>query len=359
MTDADGAATPWWYHIGALVPAVVVVTSVLSQSKNISALAQLGNLESRSLAEDGIARKDDNDVRTKRIEEAKNLIKDKDRLYFTLATFNIGFTCFLFGRFPQYFYMWHVPKVFILVFIRYILFRAEQKQLLLLDFCYWANWLSVYYLIFSPTDGELFQVLFLVANGPLAWSILAFQQSIVLHSPQHMISVFIHISPMMLTLGLRWSPSDFVVLSPPGVSDAPFDLVWRALTRFYLPWSFMYYAWVFVFLADSVKKRGLQTLFDRVLSMAPFLSKIRDPTAHQFVRKAVYLTIHALFGSIVMLFAALMYHSEAAHWAFAVAVCCASAWNGAGFYSKVWATRYHQEVEEAAHAHLGVPKKSK
>ncbi|KAJ1486541.1 hypothetical protein T484DRAFT_1745547 [Baffinella frigidus] len=31
MTDADGAATPWWYHIGALVPAVVVVTSVLSQ----------------------------------------------------------------------------------------------------------------------------------------------------------------------------------------------------------------------------------------------------------------------------------------------------------------------------------------
>ena len=160
----------------------------------------------------------------------------------------------------------------------------------------------------------------------------------MLHSPQHMISVFIHVSPMILTMGLRWSPSAFGVHAAPGVADDPISLLKRALMRFYLPWVVLYYVWVFVFLADKVKRRGLQTLFDRVLSMAPALSKLPDPTGHQFVRKAVYLTLHCLFGSVVMLFAGFMYHSQAAHWAFALAVCCASAWNGAGFYSKVWAT---------------------
>lgn len=79
-------------------------------SKNVAALAQLGSVESRSLADDGVARSDDSESRSKLIKQAKDLIHDKDRLLFTLAVFNIGFTCFLFGRAPNMFYLWHIPK---------------------------------------------------------------------------------------------------------------------------------------------------------------------------------------------------------------------------------------------------------
>jgi hypothetical protein len=51
-----------------------------------------------------------------------------------------------------------------------------------------------------------FQIVFAAANGPLAWSILAFNQALVFHKWQNVTSVFIHISPMMLTYGLRWHP---------------------------------------------------------------------------------------------------------------------------------------------------------
>jgi hypothetical protein len=45
----------------------------------------------------------------------------------------------------------------------------------------------------------------IAGSGPLAWSILAFNQALIFHSWQHVTSVFIHISPMMLTFGLRWN----------------------------------------------------------------------------------------------------------------------------------------------------------
>ena len=45
---------------------------------------------------------------------------------------------------------------------------------LVADFCYWANFLCLYYLWVNPHSAEVFKVVFMVANGPLAWAVLAF-----------------------------------------------------------------------------------------------------------------------------------------------------------------------------------------
>eukprot|EP00293_Proteomonas_sulcata_P007630 CAMPEP_0184291346 /NCGR_PEP_ID=MMETSP1049-20130417/3395_1 /TAXON_ID=77928 /ORGANISM="Proteomonas sulcata, Strain CCMP704" /LENGTH=248 /DNA_ID=CAMNT_0026598779 /DNA_START=563 /DNA_END=1310 /DNA_ORIENTATION=- len=208
----------------------------------------------------------------------------------------------------------------------------------------------MWYVLGAPTSGKWFQVLFLAANGPLAWSILAFSQSLVLHSPQHMISVFIHTSPMMLTLCLRWSPSDFVVETTEPGDDSVLAMMTRGVLWFYLPWVVFYYLWVFVAMADRVKSRGYQTLFDRVTGMAVGkpLTAVKDSTEHQLLRKAIYLAAHLCFGITSMYFACLMYHSQWAHWSFALCICSASAWNGASFYGKVWAAKYASQVMEQA-----------
>jgi hypothetical protein len=121
---------------------------------------------------------------------------------------------------------------------------------------------------------------------------------------QHMISVFIHTSPMILTMALRWSkpcPGDssrFATVTPPNVSDSVPSLVYRGVLYFYLPWVLLYYLWVFVLLGDHVKRKGYSTLFDRVTGMAlgKKLTSIRDKTQHELVRKAVYLLCHLAFG---------------------------------------------------------------
>ena len=417
----------------AFVPSLIVIGAVLKQSKNISALAQLGrcvavgagvrmgrrrrsirastgawgvgarlcpvrsfcfpaaficvcvcmhSVAGRSVELEGVVREDV--ARKKAIDAEAEKIQDIDKMTFTLSAFNIGMTCFWFGRWPETFYLWHIPKVFVLTAVRWYLFKGEGKHYLLYDFCYWANGLSVFYTLFRPIDPICFQVLFLVANGPLAWSILAFSQSLVLHSMQHMISVFIHTSPMILTMALRWhkpcdgATSRFATVPPPDVSASVPSMVYRGVAYFYLPWVVLYYLWVFVLMGEHVKRKGYSTLFDRITGMAlgKKLASIRDQTHLELVRKAVYLLCHLGFGTLTMSFAALFYHNEAAHFTFCLSIlrfvltgmsvfailracailqlkmtvclCSASAWNGASFYSKVWAQKYMGQVEQAA-----------
>eukprot|EP00282_Hemiselmis_andersenii_P014290 CAMPEP_0114137926 /NCGR_PEP_ID=MMETSP0043_2-20121206/16033_1 /TAXON_ID=464988 /ORGANISM="Hemiselmis andersenii, Strain CCMP644" /LENGTH=364 /DNA_ID=CAMNT_0001231829 /DNA_START=73 /DNA_END=1167 /DNA_ORIENTATION=+ len=340
----------------AFLPAFLVIVAVVRQSKNVAALAQLGSVVGRSEEKmDGVAEGVVDEARQNALKEhCAALVKDKDKMVFTAAAFNIAFTCFLFGRYPEHFWMWHVPKFVVLTTLRWITFKGEGKHYLLYDFCYWANGLCAFYTLYMPTSPVVFQVLFLVANGPLAWSILAFSQSLVLHSLQHMTSVFIHVSPMLLTLGLRWIDNPgrhgFAVVEEGPDAAGPMLLVARGVVYMYLPWVLIYYTWVFVLMGPRIQSRGYSTLFDRVTGMAigKSIAGVPDTTQQQLIRKAVYLLAHLGFGTGTMCFAALMYQNFYAHFLFAVCVMLASAWNGASFYGKVWALRYQAQVQEAA-----------
>ena len=87
------------------------------------------------------------------------------------------------------------------------------------------------------------------ANGPLAWSVLAFNHAMIFHSYPHVTSAVVHLSPMILSYGLRWhvGPDDarFTVCAG-GVAAACDavgfgELVSNALLRFYLWWNALYY----------------------------------------------------------------------------------------------------------------------
>ena len=95
----------------AFLPSVIVVGAVLKQSKNVSALAQLGSVAGRAGEMDGLVRDSDDSSKKQAVDAEAEKIKDIDKLTFTLSAFNIGMTCFWFGRWPQTFYLWHIPKV--------------------------------------------------------------------------------------------------------------------------------------------------------------------------------------------------------------------------------------------------------
>lgn len=148
------------------------------------------------------------------------------------------------------------------------------------------------------------------ANGPLAWSVLAFNHAMIFHSyvawlndvmnrvsrtslmflafvltlpiatscKAHMTSVVVHVSPLLLSYGLRWyaapvsetsmGATHFLVCDGDAESclDVSFQtLLFGAMARFYLWWLILYYIWIFVALGSYIERNSYQTLWDRIL----------------------------------------------------------------------------------------------
>jgi hypothetical protein len=169
-------------------------------------------------------------------------------------------------------------------------------------------------------------------------SILAFNQSIVFHKWQQVVSVFIHVSPMFLTYGLRWHMSDFNICDdefPTCGSVTATALLSKALLRFYLWWIVLYYVWIFVFLGSYIESRSFKTLYDRVAgNQMKFL--IGEGSAfgssHHLLKKAVYMGCHIVFGCFTMGIACVWWQYWWAHLSFLLTICTCSCYNAAKHY---------------------------
>ena len=334
--------------IASLLPAGLILFAVGRGSKDVSACAQLGSVQGR----------DDTHSERHLLEStltAKGL-KHWDKVFFTLGVVNVALTTYILGLAPTRFYIWHTPKSLVLVLLRYLKFRKLKKHYLLYDFCYWANLLTLAFVWLLPRSSTAFAIVFLCANGPLAWSILAFDQSTIFHSQQHMTSVFIHVSPMLLTFGLRWASADalagtgFAPCAADGCdAESALGLLWVATSRFYVWWVLFYYWWVFVVCDKRVRERGYQTLYDRVSQKGP-LSKIIGAGgvlsgASLVVKRSLYMAFHLLFGTATMALAVLLWFSAAAHLCFVLAICSSSVWNAANFYFEQFAGEYEARIK--------------
>ena len=312
-----------------------IAWSVITQSETVGALAQLGGLQDRWLAQRARA------IPPEAAAAARRLW---DRACFTLGVVNVAGTMYALGAAPAKFYLLHTPKAVLLIGARWLAFLSERppRHLLLLDFCYCVNALGLLYVWAWPGDARLFQIFFVSANGPVAWSVLAFNQALVSHSWQHITSVFVHVSPMLLSYCIRWHAAhEFAVCGddwPRCAAPAPAALVWAAFSRFYAYWLVLYCVFVFIVLGRYIHERGFQTLFDRVSAhgpLAPLLQRLtrEGESELKLVKKAAYIVVHGIVGVVTMSLAAwLLWSEQAAHAAFIVAMCAASTWNASSFY---------------------------
>jgi hypothetical protein len=333
----------WGIAFGTASVLIFIFYSVLTNNKAIGALIQLGDVQRRQEVHDEIATTKKTTDQT----QQPKLSTLTERISFTIGVLNACLTCYIIGSHPTKFYIWYTPKALILTFARWNDFRKRKQHYLLYDFCYWANGLTLYYLWFDPTNAHLFQIVFFCANGPLAWSILAFNQSLVFHKWQQIVSVFIHISPTMLTFGLRWyhDPQFHICDDFPDCTDtSAYTMILRTLTHFYLWWIVVYYLWVFVFLGPYLQSRSFTTLYDRVAgTQMKFLfsdtGALRDH--HHLFKKAVYMCTHVVFGVFTMVVAAMWWWFWWAHLLFILTIATLSAYNASAHYND----QFRVEVE--------------
>ena len=94
----------------------------------------------------------------------------------------------------------------------------------------------------------------------------------------HMTSVVVHVSPLLLSYGLRWYAAPVSDISMGAthfrICDGDAEsclnvsfstLLFGTMPQFYLWWLILYYMWIFVALGSYIERHAYQTLWDRIL----------------------------------------------------------------------------------------------
>lgn len=129
----------------------------------------------------------------------------KDKLCFVIGTIIIIAFAYILGYSPNrgayYFSAVLIP---FLIFLRFFEYKSKGWHYYLVDFCYFGNALIFTFLTMLPKSQILFKVCYLFANGPLAYAIVAFRNSLVFHKIDFLTSLGIHAVPLALMVNFRW-----------------------------------------------------------------------------------------------------------------------------------------------------------
>lgn len=264
----------------------------------------------------------------------------QEKISFMLGVANIFITAMCLTTSAQLMIYWYTIKFAVMISTRAVMYKRKGHHYFLFDFCYFGNSLLLLYLWVLPDSPILFSVVFFFANGPLAWAVPLWKNSLVFHSLDKLTSCFIHISPAFVTWALLWNPNDRQWVQQRyrmcGLTDDSCSLA--STTTFawalglYLLWQVLYVIRVEVFGRKKIQERGYLTS-KIYMSKKGFLAKI---TAARPALKPYELPLFLGFQLIYTVASIaptpLFALSEAAHTAFIAFVGLWSAWNGASFY---------------------------
>lgn len=79
------------------------------------------------------------------------------------------------------------------------MYHRQHYHYFMIDFCYFSNYLLLFYLFFYPSSPHLFILNLANSMGPLLWAIVTWRNSLVFHDIDKITSVFIHIFPVIGT----------------------------------------------------------------------------------------------------------------------------------------------------------------
>lgn len=314
----------------------------------------------------------------------------------TWGLMNVMITTGVVFRGPQFYWLLHMVKSLYYIPVRFVRFRRDNAELYLLDFCYVATYITVIWCLLGLANwwrqletaalnplhqlgvsyGWFFRAGFTFAGGSLGWSVIIFRNSMVLHSVDHMTSVFIHLSPVVLFWCLRWG-GGFGISRLEGWFPNTFDIcrgadaevVDQCLTfpkvfywcdacpgtiqefvvypaaLYLIVWAIPYYLLVFVIFKGAIKRNKKETLYDYLMT---------DPSMSAFVRKfpepcwpMAYILQHFIVMVISGALTIVFWHNFIIHSAFCGILTFMAIRNGSTYTFRVFGMRYAQNLLSA------------
>jgi len=281
-----------------------------------------------------------------------NRVKLRDKLTFMLGTTGALLNAYWLGWSPSTFYRVYSIEAIVLFTLRVVIYRLKKWHYYLLDFCYFSNVLLLVQLWLLPKNAILHKVMFAYATGPLAWSIIAFRNSLVFHSLDKITSLMLHWMPACVVWTLRWYPDRSVKLEYHGKSEqAKAEWTRGSLVNLvaipllpYLAWAILYYIKVFVVSSTKIQERGYETLYQFATANDRSLFGRVVLRAPKRLQPVAYMAMHMVLVTLTFLLSMLFWASFRAHTAFLIFILSFSAYNGASFYFEVFAHRYIDDV---------------
>jgi len=272
-------------------------------------------------------------------------------------------------KFPEWFWLWFLAVLPILFSVKYVTYKRLNWHYFLIDFCYFGNLSCFLQILLFPAQSVLSQINFCLANGPLAFAIPVWQNSLVFHDVDRTSSTYIHLFPVLLTFCLRWYPTQTPQLlgpyystpaDPAALNTLGFSHIFLA-TVLYAIWQALYLLKTEVL--DRAKFEADPTLQSSLIWMASdtknvcvnavlvLLRKVGmfAPTerynARQLKTKMVFVTTQFVYTIGTFLPAPLLYRYFWLHCLFVVWLVGVVVHNGASYYIEVFSRKYAQKFE--------------
>ncbi|KAG0018299.1 hypothetical protein BGZ80_007345 [Entomortierella chlamydospora] len=279
-----------------------------------------------------------------------SVVRLMDKIAFTLGMFECCCTPWLVSQYPEWIPLVHTVQSVILIAVRYVLYKKKSWHLFLLDMCYFVNAVVLLYLYVFPQSQALLGAVWLLSQGPLAFAIITWRNSLVLHSLDKVTSVYIHMSPPITLYVVRWlypDPTRYPALRDMSVLPTLSSLA--AAIGIYLTWQVAYYIFVVVRQREKIKAGKRVTSYTWLLNdpKGGAISKV----AHTFGEKYSILTFMAMqltYTFVTCLFALLLYRNFKLNTIFLVSLFIVSVWNGACYYMEVFSKQYEKHMEKLA-----------
>ncbi|KAI3524768.1 hypothetical protein L2E82_02834 [Cichorium intybus] len=268
-----------------------------------------------------------------------------------MGVFAFGGFCFILGARPQ-----DIRYVYCLIYItfvplRWMYYRYKKWHYYLLDFCYYANTIFLVMVLFYPKNEKLFMVCFSFAEGPLAWALIVWRNSLVFSSLDKLVSVLIHLLPGVVVFTSRWwDPAFFEAMHPEGtapraswpyVGDKSYLWTWLFTVPLiaYSLWQALY------FLIVDVLRRQRLLKDPEVMTSYRELSKKAQKANNLWWRLSgllgdnnrlfMYILLQAVFTVATMALTVPIFLSYELHLAFQMLKVSATVWNGGSFLLEV------------------------
>jgi hypothetical protein len=203
-----------------------------------------------------------------------------------------------------------------LIATRYVHYILVGWHMYLVDFCYFANAMLLYFLMFEPKNETLMTSVYLYATGPLAIGIVAFRNSLVYHKIDFLTSLAIHAVPLVMAHQVRWVtipnqaslPADlqrFNTITPYSEMDwnRYLQLMIYNPCKFYIGWFIIYALLNFVIAAESIRKMNYDSTY-KYWKRKPYIKKFMDKTG-EVAGPLLFLAFHFSYFIITLMYAVL------------------------------------------------------
>ncbi|KAL1963366.1 hypothetical protein VTN77DRAFT_8382 [Rasamsonia byssochlamydoides] len=282
----------------------------------------------------------------------------REKISFIAGVLNIFISGYLIGAYPQYFYYWYTGQLIYFMPIRVYTYHKRGWHYFLADLCYFVNFLSLLSIWVFPRSKRLLISTYCLAYGNNAVAIAMWRNSMVFHSMEKVVSLFIHIMPPVVfhclthltpteTLKVRFPAIYSVKFSAPG-SPEHYTL-WQMMLWASIPygiWQLSYHIFISVRRRDKIAA-GRPTSFTwlRRSYAKTWIGKF-VLSLPEHLQEPAFMMIQYIYALLTMIPCPIWFWYRWGSSFFLIVVFIWSIYNGATYYIDVFGKRFQKELEQ-------------